>query len=242
VTCIEYRGWVYAVCCCMACEWHNIELESGRNAPDAAPIPAAPVSAAPQPCDEPQQYRCSGAEFQRCTPTAGGSDWIVVETCASAEACGPIGGCVERQRCVPGENVCVGPQLQRCGENRFDVIEVCAGAEYCALDGCRPSPCEAGQQRCNGFQIEQCKLDRSGWEVVHACEGVERCDPELTQCIVHPCNTPDAVACNGGLLELCINGGWLTIQDCGRPELCGEMIIGLFGNTVIRTLNCLGSP
>jgi hypothetical protein len=219
----EWVRWVWAACCCLACDWHNIDLDSGRDPADANEIPRLAES-----CDGTQEYRCSGADFQRCTIAADGPGWITLETCASAESCGPLGGCLDRP-CVAGQRVCVGPQLRRCnaGSTGFDLLAVCDGAQYCDPDGCRPNACQADEQRCNGDQIERCKSDGSGWDVVERCADVLRCDRSLTQCKVDPCEDSNGRRrCNGQLLEMCVSNGddtvrgWWPVQDCGSAELC----------------------
>lgn len=180
-------------------------------------------------CD-PGVSRCSENLLQRCNESGDG--WLLVDQCASAALCDAVGVQCGAPPCGPSEYRCTAEgALQVCRADRtgFELVEQCTSAAYCsAVPGreiCDDTPCRSGRQRCNGPQIEQCREDRSGYDVVgEPCasaalcvEGqatTARCDP--------PTCAPGGFICDGARLSRCSDDAnrYILINDCGNPDLC----------------------
>lgn len=78
--------------------------------------------------------------------------------------------------------------------------------------------CEPSAFRCNDADLEACRPDRRGWQLVTHCASAGQCDASAAAC--RTC-TPGEAGCNDGERQLCTSGGELeNKEDCGAPALC----------------------
>jgi hypothetical protein len=105
--------------------------------------------------------------------------------------------------------------------------QLCGAAQRCDPDlGCTNAPCNAGESRCNGAQIEDCDSQRGQFVAREngACATPELCSAvpgSAATCLAPVCET-DAFRCAGVLLQRCGEGraAWLDVQSCASPTLC----------------------
>jgi hypothetical protein len=179
---------------------------------------------------EPGRTRCAESSLQRCNDAGDG--WTPVNQCASAELCDALNAVCRPPLCGAGEHRCATDgTLQVCREDRrdFDVVSQCTSDAYCIAtpgrERCLEVPCRAGRERCNGPQIERCREDRSGYDVVGApCASAALCvegEGDAARCTPQTC-VPDTFACNGSSLTRCSDDAnrYLVVENCGSPERC----------------------
>lgn len=78
--------------------------------------------------------------------------------------------------------------------------------------------CEPSAFRCNDADLEACRPDRRGWQLVTHCPSAGQCDASAAAC--RTC-IPGEAGCNDGERQLCNGSSELTaMQDCGAPSLC----------------------
>lgn len=180
------------------------------------------------------ETRCTGATMEICN--AGLSGWDVVAQCATEQLCG-LGLSLSPSSCQPpacelDELSCseVGV-LQRCRADRtnFESQADCGGPQFCNLVSgqCDEIPCQPGEQRCNGTQIQTCRIDQLGFDDLGApcataalCNANDvtnlRCDPPLCEVNQFECfNGPQLSRCNDGRTGFQTVGG-----ACPRADLC----------------------
>lgn len=179
---------------------------------------------------QPGVPRCNDNLLQRCNPAGDG--WQLVDQCASSALCDAtnvecvVPACGEREyRCTEtGE-------LQQCNGDRTGFLSIaqCRSAAFCsAVPGraqCDGMPCRAGRQRCNGPQIEVCRDDRSGYDVVgDPCASAALCveGPADSAACTPPACTPGAFACDGVVLTRCSDDAnrFVTVDECATAGLC----------------------
>lgn len=188
----------------------------------------------PPPCEQ-NETRCTGSTFERCN--AGRTGWEPVEPCATEALCEGgralgLNSC-QPPACAVGDHVCTpAGVLRACRLDRTDYVDQdeCVGPPFCdaALGECTPAPCEVGQQRCNGNQIEECLEDRTGFRPVlgGTCATAALCidsDPADIHCDPPQC-VAGAFNCFGGAqLQRC-NDDRTRFEPfgppCLRPDLC----------------------
>jgi hypothetical protein len=179
---------------------------------------------------QPGIARCNDILLQRCNDTGDG--WVLADQCATAGLCD-----VENVRCVRAacgerEHRCTASgELQQCKLDRtgFEFKEQCLSPAFCdAVTGrsqCNGAECNAGRQRCNGPQIEVCRDDRSGYDVLgESCASAALCvegPGDVAACTPAAC-TPGTFACDGTQLNRCSDDAnrFITIDECATPELC----------------------
>jgi hypothetical protein len=174
--------------------------------------------------------RCNDRFLQRCNESGDG--WTIADQCASAALCDDdrlrcnIAVCSEREhRCTESG------ELQECNAERtgFEFKEQCRSPAHCsAVSGrsqCNGAACNPGRQRCNGPQIEVCRADRSGYDVVgQPCASAALCVEgagDLASCTPPAC-TPGEFACDGSQLTRCSDDAnrFVTVDECATPGLC----------------------
>lgn len=180
------------------------------------------------------QYRCNGAELERCN--VDGTAWIPLDTCESAELCNDSAKRCDRPACAVGELRCSREgKLERCSPGREGWLETsdCRAlallgpdtpparvAAACELSGegrCNPTPsCVSASMRCSGQYLERCAND--GWQPVERCVSGAACDaaggvcrPNACRPGEHRCVTPGATP---RVAELGEPTQGLTLQVC----------------------------
>lgn len=204
----------------------DYEIDTSALAPEPPPTGTR--------CD-PGQTRCNGSALEMCTPERIG--WVVLEECASADACNlETESCT---RCVPGHVECNGKQLRRCTTDFKWQTEDCASAALCQVlstgtDGtCVTPEClEPGAFSCDGRQLRRC-TDELQWQKLEICGSDQLCQESLAEsrarvaqglpatCRPPQCTT-DQFSCSGASLSACAANlaGWEAVKQCGSPELC----------------------
>jgi hypothetical protein len=198
-----------------------------------------------QPVCQPGERRCSPDDpttLEVCN--VGQTGWNFVDTCETADLCQlgltKVELACESAACAVGQFACTNDgTLQRCRDNRtaFDNLTPCpGGAAFCdSVEGvCRETPCNVGDQRCNGAVIEECRLDRTGFQPTtqFPCATAALCAQPVGQlpfCIPPSCAV-DQFTCQGGAqLQRCNEGrngftnvGGPCTDGAGqpRPDLC----------------------
>ncbi|HWO11352.1 MAG TPA: hypothetical protein VNN80_17785 [Polyangiaceae bacterium] len=193
----------------------------------------------------PREVRCELNRLNACNE--GQTDLALAEECATPSLCdasitytGVRGSprCV-RPACAAGEHRCdEAGVLEVCNADRdgYDPIEACIGPQFCnavAADngepGCEDAPCEAGDEQCNGPQIQRCLPDRTGFEEVGAaCETRGLCndDNATAFCAAPACRrgplSGTEFSCQGATLLRCNDQhtGFDPIGTCATAALC----------------------
>jgi len=178
----------------------------------------------------PGESRCREALLQHCNDRGDG--WELTEQCASSALCDRDSAQCLPPACAIRQHLCTEPgELLVCKADRtgFEHKEQCRSAGHCSAasgrERCELTACRAGRQRCNGAQIEQCRVDRSGFDVVgEPCASASLCregDSELARCEAPAC-TPGQYLCDGARLLRCADSAdaFLEIRRCDTPELC----------------------
>jgi hypothetical protein len=179
---------------------------------------------------EPGVQRCDDNLLQRCN--VAGDGWELVDQCASAALCDAANPACGTPSCAASEYRCTTQgTLELCVADRtgFQFVQQCTSAAYCsAMPGreiCTDTPCRAGRERCNGSQIEKCRVDRSGYDVVGApCASAALCvegESDVARCEAPNC-VPGTFVCDGARLSRCSDDAnrFLVINECAAPELC----------------------
>lgn len=178
----------------------------------------------------PGEGRCSGALLQRCNERGDG--WDLQDQCASSALCDSEALVCSRPACAEGQHLCTEQgELRICRTDRtdFEHKEQCQSGAYCSSvsgsEGCEGVACRAGRQRCNGAQIEQCRADRTGFDVVgEPCASAALCREGASG--VASCDAPSCSAgqfrCEGARLMRCSDDGGssLELRTCDSELLC----------------------
>lgn len=179
---------------------------------------------------QPGVPRCDDQLLKRCND--GGDGWILVDQCASAALCDAVAVRCDRAACGEREHRCTeSGELQECNADRtgFEFREQCLSPAFCsAVSGrsqCDGAACRAGRQRCNGPQIEVCRDDRGGYDLVgEPCASAALCVEgagDIASCNAPAC-TPGTFDCDGVKLNRCSDdaNSFITVDECATPELC----------------------
>jgi hypothetical protein len=118
-------------------------------------------------CQEQDETRCSGQNFERCA--ADLTHFELQQQCTEDQACGPS-GCSPRVACSEPSFNCRTGTLERCEAGEWKPYLVCDSPALCnATDGvCDPRECFPGTYACEGNQIYKC--DRAGYNWVYSGE------------------------------------------------------------------------
>jgi hypothetical protein len=195
------------------------------------------------------EYRCNGAELERCN--VNGDGWIPVRTCASADLCSAPSKRCNAAVCAPGERRCDDEsQLYECAPGRHQWLptrDCTAGVPaearaatpggFCdPVGGCATAAtCETGDFRCNAQMLERCV--GGDWFPFAPCASHALCDATAGACLDPACEAgaarcatlgaePDVVrpgeSTLGLTLQVCREDrtGFDTLRDCGADELC----------------------
>jgi hypothetical protein len=196
----------------------------------------------------PNEYRCDGAELERCNVERDG--WIPVKTCATAALCDDAAIGCDAPVCLPGAKRCKrSGTLEQCNTDRsgWDVVADCAAAvgvtaspaasALCDPSGagsCLPAAaCSDGALRCNGAELERCA--GNAWHPYQHCATPAQCNTSAGACLPAVCE-PDSFRCvspaapdvavdasrPGLVLQSCnaLGTGFITASACGPLELC----------------------
>lgn len=220
--------------------------ELAQRCEPGAPCDAQTGCAEPQ-C-RPNEYRCDGAELERCNVDRTG--WIPVQACASPALCNVAARRCDVPVCVAGQARCTAEgALQRCrpGRDGWNVETECAAglsAGAAASATCDPSgggrcvglgACAAGSLRCNDAALERCSEGR--WRPHARCATPAQCDASAGECqplLCEPhsyrCVDPEdptivaegAAPAPGFTLQVCNPAGTAfdTLRACSPFELC----------------------
>lgn len=200
----------------------------------------------------PGAFRCSSELLQQCGPT--GSGWALVDQCDTAGLCDPIEGVCRPKACEPqqhdcsetGDLVVCNPQL-----TGFTLVQRCDSAAMCnstrGQERCGAVICNAGDQRCNGAQLEACRSDRMGFAPTGmACASAALCRedvPGQARCEPRTC-TAGQYGCDGRALRLCNedSAGWTVMDWCVSDALCrADLQVCLPPPCAIGQRRCTGS-
>lgn len=178
----------------------------------------------------PGQGRCRGALLQRCNTEGNG--WEPAEQCASSALCDPNEDSCLTPACSSGQHVCTASgELLVCASDRtgFEHEAQCQSGAYCSAvsgrEGCEGIACRAGRQRCNGAQIEQCRNDRLGFDLVgEPCASAALCregESDLARCEAPVCPKGE-FTCDGARLMRCSDEATalIEIRSCPSAALC----------------------
>ncbi len=218
-------------------ERERVSEQQGGAGSDVAPLtPGCEIGA----------VRCNGQWLEVCGARMADNqpEWNKRQDCLSPVLCqDDPGRCVEPE-CRAGEWRCTGAVPETCKGtlDGFDALGACVNAAHCSLDDtkcaeegkaapcCLDVPCEAGELRCNGSEMQRCRDDQTDLDVVASCETLELCDasrpdcgPTQTECVcAEPVCDAGETRCVGLGLERCNPGrtGWEPVQDCVTEELC----------------------
>ncbi|HKO94193.1 MAG TPA: hypothetical protein VJU61_23730, partial [Polyangiaceae bacterium] len=179
---------------------------------------------------QPGQYRCQGDLLQTCRGV--GQGWDIATQCASAALCNQAQAKCDLPVCSPQEYQCLeSGELVVCNADRngFQHVAQCESGAFCSSvrgqEGCQETACTAGEQRCNGPQVEQCRADRRGFDAVPpACASAPLCrsdEPGRARCESPVCPA-GSFSCNGRELQRCNDqsNGWTVMARCMSPPLC----------------------
>ncbi|MEO8180593.1 MAG: hypothetical protein ABI895_17295, partial [Deltaproteobacteria bacterium] len=147
-------------------------------------------------CDDPvcrrgatsgNEFRCQGAELQRCNESLTVYDTI--QTCVTAALCDAtqrFNGC-KAPVCQPSQHTCNNGFLQTCNADQtgFDNTENCGSQAQCDANAGRcADPCEPGATRCNSAtgDLERCNDRLTGWQPIADCQSLALCDEANGRC------------------------------------------------------------
>jgi hypothetical protein len=174
--------------------------------------------------------RCDDNLLQRCNDQGDG--WTLLDRCTTAALCDAENVQCLSAACGEHEHRCTeSGELQECNAGRtgFEFREQCRSAAFCSAvpgrSSCEGEACRPGRQRCNGPQIEVCRDDRSGYDVVgEPCASAALCVEgagDSVACTPAAC-TPGTFACDGARLTRCSDDAnrFVTVDECATSVLC----------------------
>lgn len=198
----------------------------------------------------PNEYRCDGAQLERCNVERNG--WIPVQTCATAGLCNVAAKRCDTPVCVPGAARCTrAGALERCNteSSGWDLVADCtattptpvgpAASALCDPSGpgqCLPfAVCTDDTLRCNAAVLERCR--GNVWHPYAHCATPAQCDAAGGTCrdaacepgsfrCVNPADPatplPDEASPLGLELQTCNaqGTGYEAVKLCGTLELC----------------------
>ena len=191
---------------------------------------------------------CEGQWLEICDDrvTPGQPEWSRVKDCLSPTLCVEDPGNCLSPECRAGAPRCSGATPETCNGtlDGYDAAGECVNAAHCSPDEtkcsaegkgtpcCLDVPCEAGELRCNGNEMQRCRDDQTDLDVIVGCETFELCEASRSECDADPesceCRPPvcdaGATRCTGTTLERCNLGrtGWEPVQECVTRELCEQ--------------------
>jgi hypothetical protein len=168
-------------------------------------------------------FACDGATLERCRDDQ--TDWQPLATCADAASCNPLAG--NCSSCTPGDQVCSGADLLRCGAAGFELVATCGAPELCdsGAGRCQPPECHAiGAVRCVTIKdltsLEECGPD-GRWTAREACETSALCSASAARCLAPACQL-GATRCLGAVHQVCSEDltRWVADQTCVSGQTC----------------------
>ena len=200
------------------------------------------------PCT-PDEVDCAVDQGRDVVRVCGADNrWKVRATCPTRNVCENVATKVRQDPaswdgtcegvCKPGDDACDGATLNFCSMDQVTLNKIhCDSEALCvltltevkskpelkaSLESCNPGCGTPGAPRCrdNRF-LERCSADRTTWEPVMECTGMEQCATDgLGGCTV--CQ-PGEYQCNGAVLQRCgADNRWSEIDTCASPSLCSK--------------------
>lgn len=231
---------------------HRVCTEAGWQVLATCPSGAAcdPQTGCLATLCRPNEYRCDGAELERCNVERNG--WIPVRTCAAPALCNVAAKRCDSPVCAAGTARCTrSGALEQCKADGsgWDLVADCgaavgvppgpAAAALCDPSGggrCQTTAfCSEGALRCNAAELERCRGNI--WRPYAHCATSAQCDASAGQCQAAACDpgsfrcvnpadpsTPvaDDASRLGLLLQVCNDSGtgFESASACGPLELC----------------------
>ncbi|HEY5372868.1 MAG TPA: hypothetical protein VIK01_04245 [Polyangiaceae bacterium] len=212
-----------------ACSGHNLERCTDQATWASTACSSAlscNANAAPG-CDP---VTCTAGEFRCNTSTSAlercrsdGTKWELVEQCVNGVLCNPNATRCEVPVCpTSGVTRCQGNTQQKCRADLtgWDEVAQCSSTGSCDPGlGCLPTPCVAGDFRCNDVSLEACK--DGTWVRQAACATRALCDATQQTCTPPTC-APGDRQCQGNVLRRCNadRDGWDELETCGSGSIC----------------------
>ena len=168
------------------------------------------------------QFACDGVTLERCNDDQSG--WTPLATCDDAASCNPLTG--DCTPCAPGDTVCSGDELWRCGPSGFAQVTKCAAVELCNAGAGRcdkPACSRPGAVRCTAGEpphLEECGNDLR-WNAREACASLALCSESAGRCLPPACDI-DETRCVGQELRGCSadRSHWVVTRTCASNEVC----------------------
>jgi hypothetical protein len=168
-------------------------------------------------------FRCnsSTSALERCR--SDGTRWELVEQCANVVLCNPNATSCEAPICpTSGVKRCQGNTRQKCRDDLtgWDEVTQCSNTGSCDPElGCLPTPCVAGDFRCNDVSLEACK--QGTWVRQAVCATRALCDATQRACTLPTCDA-GARQCLGSVLSRCNadRDGWVELETCRSGSMC----------------------
>lgn len=191
--------------------------------------PSEPPQCTAPACPEPGQYRCVGAQLQRCAQDQ--SAWVRVDDCASPALCEKSAEVADSgsDQCLEGcpaagAFFCDGQVLKRCNDDRteWEAVRTCeAGTDCDPIAGDCTQPCTPGAYQCNGAELRRCTPDRT-WELIQTCASTALCKPQVNGCQPPACPRAGEFRCVGAELSECNDDltAWEPRETCKSAALC----------------------
>ncbi len=215
--------------------------------------PCDPVAGCLDAACGPNEYRCDGADLQRCNVERTG--WIPVRTCETEGLCNVAAKRCDPPACTSGAPRCTAAGvLERCAaeRNSWATVADCAAqvalptglnpSALCDPSGagqCLPSAsCAAGAYRCNAAELERCR--DNAWRPFERCATPAQCDAGTGTCLPAACEpgsfrcvsptdpsaaVPEEASRLGLALQACNDAGtaFEPVATCGALERCDEV-------------------
>lgn len=121
------------------------------------------------------EYRCVGAELQRCADDHQSFEFQ--QDCATAALCNATAGACTSQVCVPGQHRCDGDRLEQCdpGGSQFLLVQTCSSG-LCDAQGEQCDVCVPSVVECAGnTSVRTCSSDGQSWNVESCQSGTPWC-------------------------------------------------------------------
>lgn len=231
---------------------YRVCTTTGWDVLDTCPsgAPCDPLTGCLETLCRPNEYRCDGAELERCNVERNG--WIPVRACAAAALCNVAAKRCDSPVCLAGAARCArSGALERCkaDSSGWEPVADCASAVGMAASPaastlCDPSGagscvptagCAEGALRCNGAELERC--GGTAWHPAEHCATPAQCDSSAGRCqpavcapgsfrCVNPADPSAAVADDASPLGLTLQAcnalgtGFEPVSACGALERC----------------------
>jgi EGF-like domain len=145
----------------------------------------------------PGEYRCSGADLERCVED--GQAFAMEKRCDTAALCNAVAGDCTTATCKPMQYVCQADKLRQCNADQTALMDVSqCQPGWCDAAGGQCDVCAPGSKGCDGNTVMTCNAQGQG-------STREDCPPEKSLCV----GMGQCVEC-------------ATADDCPDPGACKE--------------------